>query len=389
MRKNNEQESGTTDLQEMVSWKKSMLVENLSNVELQQLEKHLISKTYEKGRYLIREGEYGDAIFFIEKGKIAISKDGIQLSELRAGKHVGAMALMENTTRSADVLATETTQVKVLTINQLKAIESDELYQKVLKNQLRAQQKLVRKLTDTTIRETKAKLRESETRVQMANFFFFLILTLVIYQFVLGAYIDHHEFLRQGFYRGIITPSFIITVVALSVFMAKRSGIPLSFLGWKFENWKADLRQSLIWTAGFIGFGIILKWLLIQVVPSYEGRTVFESISMDNSMTPALLILFNLIYAIMTPLQEFVIRGILQGSLSRVLLGKYVAFKSILLSNLIFSALHLHIDLRFALITIIPGFFWGYMYEEQKSILGVSISHVIIGLFFFLIIGDL
>ncbi|MEM6966059.1 MAG: cyclic nucleotide-binding domain-containing protein [Bacteroidota bacterium] len=355
---------------------------------MKKLETFLIPKTYVEGEYLIREGEFGDAIFIVEKGKVEARKDGIKLGEQAAGDYVGAMALMENTTRSASVLALEETKVKVLTINQLRALESDDIYQQVLTNHIKSQQKLVRKLTNSTINETKSKLKEAETKVQLANFFYYLILILVSYKYILGIYIENHDFLRQGFYRGIVTPSVVLLIVLFGYGVARQIGIPLSYLGWKFDNWRAHLKEALLWTFAFLVAATILKWILIQVLPSYAERQVFESFILDDSLTPTLLIIFNLVYAIMTPMQEFIARGILQGSLTRMLTGKYVTFKSILLSNLVFSALHLHIDLRFALITIIPGFFWGYLYDRQQSILGVSVSHLIIGMFFFLVLGQ-
>lgn len=370
------------------SWKNCVLFNGISEDQLEKLETFLISKTYSKGEYLIKEGTFGDAIFILEKGKVEARKDDIKLGQQVAGDYVGAMALMENTTRSASVIALDQTEVKVLTINQLRALESDDIYQQVLTNHIKAQQKLVRKLTNSTINETKSKLKEAETRVQLANFFYYLILILVIYKYILGIYIENHDFLRQGFYRGIVTPSVILLVVLLGYGVAKKIGIPLSYLGWKFDNWRAQLKEALWWTFAFLIVVIMLKWILIQILPSYQERQVFESFMLDDSLTPSLLIIFNLVYAVMTPMQEFITRGILQGSLTRMLTGKYVTFRSILLSNLIFSALHLHIDLRFALITIIPGFFWGYLYDRQQSILGVSVSHLIIGMFFFLVLGQ-
>jgi len=371
------------------SWKNCLLFNGIDQLELNDLENLLTHHVYAPGQVIIKEGTIGDAIFIIEKGSVKIQKDGIKLGEQCSGDYVGAMALLEKTTRSATVISTETTMVKILTINQLETLKSYSIFRQVLSNHVKAQQHLVRKLTKSTIKQTKSKLKEAKKQVQMANFFYYLILTLVIYQFVLGIYIENHQFLRQGFYRGIVTPSFILFVVIAGLLMAKKIGIPIKRLGWKFKNWKADLKEALIWTAGFLVVLIAVKWVLIQTIPVYRDTAVFESFMLDDSLTPTLFIIYNLIYAVMTPMQEFVTRGILQGSLSNMITGKYVAFKAILLSNLIFSASHLHIDLKFALAAIIPGFFWGFLYEKQQSILGVSVSHFIIGMFFFLFLGQL
>ena len=163
-----------------ISWKKSHLFDGVSEEQLMHLESHLIATTFEEGDYLIKDGAFGDAIFFIEKGRVKIQKKEIELAEKEAGDYVGAMALMENTTRSADVIALELTSVKVLTINQLKAIQLDEIYYKVLNNHLKEQQSLLRKMNDATIKEAKAKIQEAELREKNIRLYFYITLTLLI-----------------------------------------------------------------------------------------------------------------------------------------------------------------------------------------------------------------
>ena len=164
----------------IISWKNSPLFDGISEAQLKHLEGHLMEATYHTGDYLIKEGTFGDAIFFIEIGNVKIQKDEVLLAEKRAGDYVGAMALMENTTRSADVIADEPTSVKVLTINQLKAIEADEIYYKVLNNHLKEQQALLRKMNDATIQKAKAKIKEAELREQVFRRYFYVTLALLI-----------------------------------------------------------------------------------------------------------------------------------------------------------------------------------------------------------------
>lgn len=369
-------------------WTKCILFHEFSKEEIQQVEGVLNTVECEEGESIIEEGQKGESVYIIEKGKVEVIKEGVKLGEMGKGEYFGAMALLDQTERSASINTIKPTIFKTITKHKLDAL-GDDLFKRIIMNHLRTQQNLVRKMTKATIRETKAKLKASEERVKMANFFFFLVLILLVYQLLLGVYIEYGSTLRQGFYRGIVTPAVIFTMVVMGWSAAKKIGIPLSELGLNLNNWAASLKESLIWTFYFLLTIIVVKWILIQILPSYADRSVFESYMLDDSLTPMMLLLYNMIYAIMTPIQEFLARGILQGSLSRIFDDKYSAFYAILLSNLIFSALHLHIDLRFALLTLIPGFFWGYMYDRQQSLLGVSFSHLVIGMFFFLFIGEL
>ena len=169
------------------SWKNSQLFSGLSDIQLGHLGHHLMSKTYAKGDFIIKEGSYGDAIFFIEEGTVDILKANVKLAENHVGDYFGAMALMENTSRSADVIATTPLKVKVLTINQLKAIESDDVFIQVLRNHLIKQQEVIREKNENLIKATQDKLRQAELQIQKTKqypkliiFLSFVIFALVI-----------------------------------------------------------------------------------------------------------------------------------------------------------------------------------------------------------------
>lgn len=167
------------------SWKNSQLFSGLSKIQLDHLENHLISKTYAAGDFIIKEGSFGDAIFFIEKGSVDILKANVKLAENHPGDYFGAMALMENTSRSADVIATTPLEVKVLTINQLKAIESDDVFIRVLTNHMIKQQEVIREKNKDLIQVTKNKLQEAELHIEKARQYPKLIIFLVLLIFIL------------------------------------------------------------------------------------------------------------------------------------------------------------------------------------------------------------
>ncbi|MFK8008972.1 MAG: cyclic nucleotide-binding domain-containing protein [Saprospiraceae bacterium] len=173
------------------SWENSQLFTGLSKDQLQNLSYHLINKSYSSGDFIIKEGGFGDAIFFIEKGSVDIFKDNVKLAENHAGDYFGGMALMENTSRSADVIATTPLQVKVLTINQLKAIQSDDIFIRVLTNHLIKQQEVIREKNRSLILATKNKLEEAELHIQKTRQYprliIFLLFTILVLVFFLVA----------------------------------------------------------------------------------------------------------------------------------------------------------------------------------------------------------
>ncbi|MFN0062131.1 MAG: cyclic nucleotide-binding domain-containing protein [Myxococcaceae bacterium] len=64
----------------------------------------------ERGQFIFREGDDGDAMYFIAEGQVRISQNVSGMGEealavLRPGQYFGEMALVEGTPRSADAIA--------------------------------------------------------------------------------------------------------------------------------------------------------------------------------------------------------------------------------------------------------------------------------------------
>jgi membrane protease YdiL (CAAX protease family) len=93
------------------------------------------------------------------------------------------------------------------------------------------------------------------------------------------------------------------------------------------------------------------------------------------------------IYVVLIPVQEFIARGVFQGSLQEFLTGRNRTLKAILISNLLFSTFHLFVSPYFALASFLPGMFWGWHYSRQRSLIAVSASHVLIGVWALHLVG--
>ena len=58
---------------------------------------------YKKGDVVFKQGEVGDAMFIVKKGRINVHRDGKTLATLLCGSYFGEMALLSNDTRNASV----------------------------------------------------------------------------------------------------------------------------------------------------------------------------------------------------------------------------------------------------------------------------------------------
>ena len=77
------------------------------------------TRTFPGGREIVTEGQPGEELFVVIRGRVAIETNGVEIAELRAGGHFGEMGLIDNGPRSATVRATEPTRVMVISRSDL------------------------------------------------------------------------------------------------------------------------------------------------------------------------------------------------------------------------------------------------------------------------------
>ncbi len=96
--------------------KKLPLFRGLSNMELIQINKIIVRRTFLKGMVIIKEGEEGESLFIIKSGEVKVTKknkEGIDelVVELGPGDPFGEMALIDRFPRSATVIANEASEL--------------------------------------------------------------------------------------------------------------------------------------------------------------------------------------------------------------------------------------------------------------------------------------
>jgi CRP-like cAMP-binding protein len=66
-----------------------------------------LGKVYQSGEIIVRQGEVGDCMYFVQSGKVEVIKESegreVRLAELGEGEFFGEMALFERDVRSATV----------------------------------------------------------------------------------------------------------------------------------------------------------------------------------------------------------------------------------------------------------------------------------------------
>jgi membrane protease YdiL (CAAX protease family) len=78
----------------------------------------------------------------------------------------------------------------------------------------------------------------------------------------------------------------------------------------------------------------------------------------------------------------------LQTALEMFLATRRRRLSAILVSNLIYAVAHLHISLAFAAASFAAGLAWGWLFARQRSLVGVTVSHLLTGLFVLFVLGS-
>lgn len=88
-----------------------------SNLEL--IARIIVTRQFEKGATIVEQGDNGIGFYIIESGKVEVFKERagekVKLNDLGPGAFFGEMALFEETTRTASVVAAEPTTCYIIT----------------------------------------------------------------------------------------------------------------------------------------------------------------------------------------------------------------------------------------------------------------------------------
>ena len=151
------------------------------------------------------------------------------------------------------------------------------------------------------------------------------------------------------------------------------------------------LSESILWTIPVLGALVLAKWILITIIPAFSSVSLFDLSPALNEgsgdVSPAVAALLVLSYTLFVPIQEIIYRGAMQSSLQLFLSGKNKTTLAILVSNIPFSMIHFHLSIILVVTTYILGLFWGDMYARQRTLVGATVSHFLVGLFAFFILG--
>ncbi|MBP5294168.1 MAG: CPBP family intramembrane metalloprotease [Lachnospiraceae bacterium] len=135
--------------------------------------------------------------------------------------------------------------------------------------------------------------------------------------------------------------------------------------------WKTIGTGLLVAAGGFVLLVVLKLVARIFVPTAFEPEAPFFDISRFG--------LRQVLYIFTAGIQEFLARSVMQGNLRRIITAKHPGLLAIMLSSLIFAALHIHLGFIFMIGAAILAGLEGILYEKQQNIFGVWIVHWVFG----------
>jgi CRP-like cAMP-binding protein/membrane protease YdiL (CAAX protease family) len=341
--------------------------------------------------YLLQEGmDSSTTLYLLLTGNLDVIKEvsnvggGLQagngqlkfkIATLVAGDVIGELSFIEKGPRSASIRSVGKSCLLCLDRDPLTQIETENprVSSLIMRNLLAYVADRVKLTSANEVNALRSELENSVLTSKANLFFSYIIGILCVYNLAIHTITN----LSLDAERASLISAVIIVLFSLALtIMIRHSQLPKRIFGLTMRNWRKATRESLFWTVIIVVVMITAKWTVINSVPRYHALPLFD---FDFAQQKYLGLNF-ILYGLHSPIQEFIARGVLQGSLSHFFKGRNVTVRAVLISNALFSATHVHLlGGLLGVIVFVPGLFWGWMYSRHETLLGVSISHIIIG----------
>ena len=221
---------------------------------------------------------------------------------------------------------------------------------------------------DTTISDLQSKNRDlvelNEKRELFSTIFVGLFLSISLYIFLLFV-------ASAANYESEYAPRVVELIFFTTCFViVRKSKFPLTFFGFTLHGAMKSIKAMLPGTIAICVALIVVKYLCKKNgVNGLDGPLFYDS---DFNMT-------DLLYMPVVVVQEFLARGVAQTVIEHVLVGRRAKIWSIITAAILFGLVHIELSVAIAIGSFLFGIYWGFIYIKSRTLIGVCISHFLIG----------
>ena len=165
-----------------------------------------------------------------------------------------------------------------------------------------------------------------------------------------------------------------IHVIALIMFFYIRhyTHFTLEEIGLRIKGISKAVRIDCLLTAAFTALLFGIKFVLLRTVPGFfeEGAPFWDWSRLNWS---------DFTYPLTVVLQEFLSRGVIHENLRRIFVGKHSETAAVIISSLLFGALHIHRGIGYMIAATALLAIFGVLYRKQNTIWGLCVPHFVLG----------
>ena len=348
----------------------------------------LPAQRFAAGETLLAENQPNSRVFLIEEGELEVWKGeprrprSVCVARLQPGECFGEMSAINSAPSSATVVAGSPVRVRVMALEDLP--HEGNIKGLVTLNLARI---LVRRLSSAN-GEIQAK-HQSEMnamqRVAAASAFVSRMLTVLsLYMFSLPFVAMLIPLLPT---ETLVSFFFIVIFVWVVVnFMQAQPQVRVESWFMTLKDWPRQLWRALPWAVPPLLVFAAIKLSVMHARPEVRFFDPMSAIGPNLPMDFPMWAGFAAGYTTLCFAQEF-IRCAVQGTIGLINGPAAGPWKAILLSDVVFMSVHLHLGPAFAAQAFLGGLFFGYEFHKERSYLTVAITHSLVGVFAVFIAG--
>lgn len=375
---------------------KNPLFASLSRQQLRLVLPHIKHKKFKPGRVVLQEGARNlGKIYIILDGQIALTKQGVspveprpmsyELDVLRRGDIFGEVSFVDGKPSPVSFMAKTDVTLAVVDLSAAHRKPITHRVRDVVRGKLRRH--VATQAAESVTLQMKRLQIENEFATYRSGVGHIVVTTLCLLSFYTLTLSFLPGFKSISHANFALSPLIIMLFALSFIPIIATSGFPARFFGLCFDNWRWALGVSVQASVIFLSAFLAGKWLLINTSDHFAGIPLLEAADVEirghvvSTSTSTWYWLSLAVYILLTPMQEFVARSGIQAPLYAFLHGSEVKRRwcSIMASNLVFSAAHVHISLAFALAAFLPGILWGWIFAKTNSLLAATASHLLVG----------
>lgn len=348
--------------------KRFQIFSSLDDEQLKDVALRLKEVTYSHGDIIVRENDVNEEVFIVVEGHVGLyrmfedHRDHL-IRTIKPGNFFGEAAMFSEELSHATFRSHGKTTVYKLPHHFFDKVDArkNRNVSLILKMAENVSKKL--SYVDNLL------MIKAEKRRQLSWFLMLTIFLMTGFSYFLA--IIRSINISEANATLITVPMMVVLFVIYIIYM-KIVGLRYAEFGFTLKNARQSLWDGIVLSLPiFFILTFIKVWLL-----GIEGVQLSDFQSFFAVPGP-----LSLLYFLFSPLQEFLARGATQTPLERLLTGVYRVPTAIVISNLVFSAFHSHLTVYYSLASFVIGLYWGWMYHRTHNLLGVSVSHAIIGIY--------